>query len=411
MSLSLYIARRYLFSKKKHHAVNIISGISMCGVALATLALVCTLSVFNGFQEMVSSFFTNFDPQLKITVNQGKVFHPDEMRIKQMEALPEVEVWMPTLEENAMVRYKDRQLMVMIKGVDERFEQLTGIDSLLFGAGTFQLKDEVVDYGVAGVQILSQLGTGLSYVDPLEVFAPKRNVRVNIANPGAAFNRERLFSTGLTFMVGQDKYDAQYILTSMDFARRLFNYTNEVSAIEVKLKDGSNIAKVQRAMQELGGDRFSVKNQYEQQEDVFKIMKIEKFISYIFLTFILIIASFNVIGSLSMLIVDKQENIQTLRNLGADNRLITRIFLMEGYMIAFIGTVIGIFLGVLLCFLQKQFGLITLGDGNNFLVDAYPVSVHLTDLLLIFTTVLVVSFLAVWYPVFFLSKRLTKIEN
>lgn len=411
MNLSLYIARRYLFSKKKHNAVNIISAISVCGVALATMALVCTLSVFNGFQEMVSSFFTNFDPQLKITINQGKVFDPNESRIKHMESLPEVEVWMPTLEENAMVRYKDRQLMVTIKGVGANFEQLTGIDSLLYGTGRFILQDEVADYGVAGAQILSQLGTGLEFVDPLEVYAPKRNVHVNIANPAAAFNREHLHSPGLTFLVGQDKYDAHYVLTSMNFARRLFNYTNEVSAIEVKLKAGSNINKVKKEMQEIAGDRFSVKDQYEQQADVFKIMEIEKFISYLFLTFILIIASFNVIGSLSMLIIDKKENVDTLRNLGADDKLITRIFLMEGYLITLFGTIVGILLGLLLCFLQQRFGLITLGTGENFLVESYPVSVHVTDILLIFITVLAVGFIAVRYPVTYLSKRLLKIEN
>jgi len=411
MNLSLYIARRYLFSKKKHNAVNIISAISVCGVALATMALVCTLSVFNGFQEMVSSFFTNFDPQLKITINQGKVFDPNESRIKHMESLPEVEVWMPTLEENAMVRYKDRQLMVTIKGVGANFEQLTGIDSLLYGTGRFILQDEVADYGVAGAHILAQLGTGLEFVDPLEVYAPKRNVHVNIANPAAAFNREHLHSPGLTFLVGQDKYDAHYVLTSIGFARRLFNYTNEVSAIEVKLKAGSNINKVKKEMQEIAGDRFSVKDQYEQQADVFKIMEIEKFISYLFLTFILIIASFNVIGSLSMLIIDKKENVETLRNLGADDKLITRIFLMEGYLITLFGTIVGILLGLLLCFLQQRFGLITLGTGENFLVESYPVSVHVTDILLIFITVIAVGFIAVRYPVTYLSKRLLKIEN
>lgn len=408
MNLSLYIARRYLFSKKKHNAVNIISAISVCGVALATLALVCTLSVFNGFQEMVASFFTSFDPQLKITVNEGKVFDPDEMRIKRMESLPQVAVWMPTVEENAMVRYKDRQLMVTIKGVGDNFEELTEIDSLLYGAGRFILKDEVADYGVAGAQILAQLGTGLEFVDPLEVYAPKRNVHVNIANPSAAFNREYLHSPGLTFLVGQDKYDAHYILTSLSFARRLFNYTKEVSAIEVRLKPGSDISQVKKEMEQIAGDRFSVKNQYEQQADVYKIMEIEKFISYLFLTFILIIASFNVIGSLSMLIIDKEENVQTLRNLGADDKLITRIFLMEGHLITFFGTIIGILLGLLLCYLQQCFGLITLGTGENFLVDAYPVSVHLTDILLIFVTVLLIGFLAVRYPVIYLSKKLLK---
>ncbi len=409
MHLPFYIARRYLFSKKKHNAINIISGVSVCGVALATLALVCTLSVFNGFQDMVAGFFTAFDPELKITIGEGKVFDPHESRIQQVRALPEIDVWTETLEESAMVQYKDRQAMAVIKGVENNFEQLTSIDSLLYGTGEFILEDSVVDYGFLGVELVSELGTGIQFVDPLLVFAPKRNVRVNIANPSAAFNQDYLFSPGAVFVVNQQKYDSRYILTSLNFARRLFNYDTEVSAIELKLKPGSNTDAVQKKMENILGDRFVVQNRYEQQADVFRIMEIEKLISYLFLTFILAIACFNVIGSLSMLILDKREDVQTLRNLGADDRLISRIFLFEGRLISLFGAVIGIDIGLLLCFLQQHFGLISLGGGNgSFVVDAYPVSVHATDIILIFTTVIAVGFLSVWYPVRYLSKRLLK---
>ncbi len=284
MSLPFFIARRYLFSKKKHNAINIISGISVCGVALATLALVCTLSVFNGFQDMVAGFFTAFDPELKITVREGKVFDPHEACIRQVHALSEIDVWTETLEENAMVQYKDRQAMAVIKGVEDNFEQLTSIDSLLYGTGKFLLSDSVVDYGFLGVELISELGTGIQFVDPLQAYAPKRNVRVNIANPTAAFNREYLFSPGAIFAVNQQKYDSRYILTSLDFARRLFNYDTEVSAIEMKLKPGSNIGSVQKKIAGILGDRFIVQNRYEQQADVFRIMEIEKLISYLFLT-------------------------------------------------------------------------------------------------------------------------------
>ena len=290
MNLPFFIARRYLFSKKKHNAINIISGISVCGVALATLALVCTLSVFNGFQDMVAGFFTAFDPKLKITVREGKVFDPLESRVQQVRALPEIDVWTETLEENAMVQYKDRQAMAVIKGVEDNFEQLTSIDSLLYGTGKFILNDSVVDYGFMGVELVSELGTGLQFVDPLRVYAPKRNVRVNIANPSAAFNQDYLFSPGAVFVVNQQKYDSRYILTSLGFARRLFNYDTEVSAIELKLKPGSNTDAVQKKMERILGDRFIVQNRYEQQADVFRIMEIEKLISYLFLTFILTIA-------------------------------------------------------------------------------------------------------------------------
>lgn len=409
MNLPFYIARRYLFSKKKHNAINIISGISVCGVALTTLALVCTLSVFNGFQDMVAGFFTAFDPELKITIREGKVFDPRESRIRQVRALPEIEVWTETLEENAMVQYKDRQAMAVIKGVEDNFEQLTSIDSLLYGTGEFVLSDSLVDYGFMGVELMSELGTGIQFVDPLLVYAPKRNVRMNIANPASAFNREYLFSPGAIFTVNQKKYDSRYILTSLGFARRLFNFDTEVSAIELKLKPGFGTDAVQKKIKRILGDRFAVQNRYEQQADVFRIMEIEKLISYLFLTFILVIACFNVIGSLSMLILDKREDVETLRNLGADERLVLRIFLFEGRLISVFGATAGIILGLLLCFLQQRFGLISLGGGNGaFVVDAYPVSVHFTDIILVFFTVIAVGFLSVRYPVKYLGKRLLK---
>ncbi len=407
MNLPFYIARRYLFSKKKHNAINIISAVSVCGVALATLALICTLSVFNGFQDMVAGFFTAFDPELKITVREGKVFDPHESRVQQIHSMPEIEVWTETLEENAMVQYKDRQTMAVIKGVEDNFEQLTAIDSLLYGTGKFVLNDSIVDYGILGAELMSELGTGIQFVDPLRIYAPKRNVRVNMANPAASFNSDYLFSPGAVFVVNQQKYDARYILTSLSFARRLFDYDTEVSAIEIKLKPGIDTDAVEKKMEEILGERFVVQNRYEQQADVFRIMEIEKFISYLFLTFILAIACFNVIGSLSMLILDKRDDVDTLRNLGASDRLIARIFLFEGRLISVFGAGIGIILGLLLCFLQQKFGLISLGGGDgSFVVDAYPVSVHVTDVLLVFVTVIAVGFLSVWYPVKYLSRRL-----
>ena len=409
MNLPFYIARRYLFSKKKHNAINIISGISVCGVALATLALVCTLSVFNGFQDMVAGFFTAFDPELKITIREGKVFEPQGAAFQEVRSLPEIGVWTETLEENAMVQYKDRQAMAIIKGVEDNFEELTSIDSFLYGAGEFILHDSIVDYGVLGVELISELGTGLQFVDPLQVYAPKRNVRVNMANPSASFNRDYLFSPGVVFVVNQQKYDARYILTSLSFARNLFNYDTEVSAVELKLKPGADVTAVQRKIARILGDEFVVLDRYEQQADVFRIMEIEKFISYLFLTFILAIACFNVIGSLSMLILDKREDVETLRNLGADDRLIARIFLFEGRLISLFGALSGIVLGLLLCYIQQRFGIISLGGGNgSFIVDAYPVSVHVTDVVLIFITVITVGFLSVWYPVHYLTRRLLK---
>ena len=407
MNLPFYIARRYLFSKKKHNAINIISAISVCGVALATLALVCTLSVFNGFQDMVAGLFTAFDPELKITIREGKVFDGQDERIRAIRTLPEVSVFTETLEENAMVQYKDRQTMAVIKGVEDNFEDLTAIDSILYGAGDFLLHDSIVDYGVMGIELVSTLGTGIQFVDPLQIYTPKRNVKVNMANPASSFNMDYLFSPGAVFVVNQQKYDSRYILTSLDFVRRMLDYTSEVSAVELRLKLDASLSSVKSKIASMLGDEFLVQDRYEQQADVFRIMEIEKLISYLFLTFILMIACFNVIGSLSMLILDKKEDVVTLRNLGADDRLIRRIFLFEGRLISLFGALIGIVLGLGLCFIQQKFGLITLGGGGGqFIVDAYPVSVHFWDVVLVFVTVLSVGFLSVWYPVRYLSKRL-----
>lgn len=409
MNFPFYIAKRYLFSKKSHNAINVISAISVCGVALATMALVCTLSVFNGFQDLVATFFTAFDPQLKITAVSGKVFDGEDARVLKLAEMPEIELITRTLEDNAMVKYQDRQAMVVVKGVEDNFEQQSAIDSILYGRGNPVLHDEVADYVIPGMGLVSVLGSGVRFLDPLVVYAPKRGSKVNLSNPSASFVSGKLFSSGLVFAVSQEKYDMSYMLTSLNFARRLFQYDNEVSSIEVKLKDGYSVAQAKQKITALLGDEFRVQDRYQQQADTFRIMEIEKLISYLFLTFILMIACFNVIGSLSMLIIDKKQDALTLRNLGANDRLIIRIFLLEGRMISFIGAVAGILVGLLLCFVQQQFGIISLGSSaGSFVIDAYPVSIHLTDIILIFLTVLLVGFLSVWYPVHYFSKRLLR---
>lgn len=408
MNFPFYIARRYLFSKKSHNAINIISGISVCGVALATLAMICTLSVFNGFQDLVSTFFTAFDPELKITPTTGKVFSSQDEKILSIRQFPEIEVASESLEDNAMVQYQERQAMAVIRGVEDNFSLLTPIDSILFGRGELKLHDNIASYAIPGIQLLSNLGTGIRFLDPLEIYAPKRGSKISMTNPAASFVSDNLFSSGLTFAVNQEKYDASYIITSLRFARHLFQYTTEISALNLKLKPEADLNQVKEKIQNTLGGKFKVKDRYEQQEDTFRIMKIEKLISYIFLTFILMIACFNVIGSLSMLIIDKREDVATLRNLGASDQQIVRIFLFEGRMISFFGAISGVIVGVILCLIQQQFGLISLGASGSFVVDAYPVSIHLWDVALVFITVLSIGFLSVWYPVRFLSKRLLK---
>lgn len=409
MNFPFYIARRYLFSKKSTHAINVISGISMVGVAVATMALVVTLSVFNGFHDLVASFFTQMDPQLKVVPVKGKTALAADPILTKIRQLPEVEVATECLEEQALAVYHDRQMMVKVKGVDDNFAQLTHIREILEGDGDFELHAADMSYGIPGLGVAYQLGLGYTYEQPLKIFAPRREGQLNMANPTDGFVVDELFSPGVVFCMKQGKYDKNYILTSIAFTRHLFDLEGRLSSLELRLKPGSNFDRVKAQMQELAADQFKVLDRYEQQDDTFRIMKVEKLIAYVFLTFILIIACFNIIGSLSMLIIDKKDDVVTLRNLGATERQITRIFLFEGRLISAVGAVLGIIIGLLLCWMQQQYGFVRLGSSEgSFVVDAYPVSVHPWDVVLIFLTVLAVGFLSVWYPVRYFSKRLLK---
>ena len=407
MNFPFYIARRYLFSKKSTHVINVISGISIVGVAITTMALVVTLSVFNGFHDLVASFFTSFDPQLKITPAMGKTVATDDPVLTQIRQMPQVEVATECVEDMALAIYKGRQAMVMIKGVDDNFGQLTHISEILMGEGDFSLHAADLDYGIPGIRLADQLGTGYYYDEPMHIYAPRREGQLDMTAPEEAFEEEELYSPGVIFNVKQSKYDKNYILTSISFARRIFAQQGMLSSLELRLKAGSNFDKVKSEIKKACGDKFIVRDRFEQQDDTFKIMKIEKLIAYIFLTFILMVACFNIIGSLSMLIIDKKNDVVTLRNLGASDKQIVRIFLFEGRMISAIGAIIGIIIGLLLCWAQQTFGIVALGTSSgNYVVDAYPVSVHPEDIILVFITVLIVGFLSVWYPVNYFAKKL-----
>ena len=407
MNFPFFIARRYLFSKKSTHAINVISAISVVGVAVATTALVVTLSVFNGFHDLVASLFTSFDPQLKVAPAVGKTVPADDPALARIKRLDGVEVATETLEDQALVVYGDRQAVVMIKGVEDNFDSLTHIREILVGDGEFELHAAGMSYGTPGIRLAETLGTGYRYDGPLKVYAPKREGQLNMANPADGFVEDELYSPGVLFSVQQAKYDKNYIITSIGFARSLFGQQGMVSALELRLRPGSDFDAVKAGIKSIAGSRFTVKDRFEQQDDTFKIMKIEKLIAYLFLTFILTVACFNIIGSLSMLIIDKRDDVVTLRNLGASDSQIVRVFLFEGRMISAAGAVLGIALGLLLCWLQQAFGLVRLGStSGSFIIDAYPVSVHPEDVALIFVTVLAVGFAAVWYPVRYFARRL-----
>ena len=407
MNFPFYIARRYLFSKKSTNAINVISGISVVGVAVASMALVVTLSVFNGFHDMVASFFTQLDPQLKITPAKGKTAASNDSTLMRIRQLDEVAVATDVLEDQALAVYGDRQQMVTIKGVDDNYDKLTHIRQILEGDGDYALHAADMNYGILGLGVAYQLGIGYTYREPLKIYAPRREGQINMANLQDGFVEDELYSPGVLFSIKQGKYDKRYIITAIQFTRHLFDRDGELTSLELRLKPGSNFERVKAKIQEMAGTRFVVRDRYEQQEDTFRIMKVEKLMAYIFLTFILVIACFNIIGSLSMLMIDKRNDVVTLRNLGASDRQIIRIFLFEGRMISAIGAVIGIAIGFLLCLLQQQFGLIGLGSTEgSFVVDAYPVSVHPWDIVVVFFTVLAVGFISVWYPVHYFAKRL-----
>ena len=315
MSFPFYIASRYLLSKKSHHAINIISGVSVCGVAIATAALVCILSVFNGFQDMVAGLFPSFDPQLKVLPKEGKWVPAAVEGLATLRKDADVAVYTETVEDQALLMMNNRQVMATVKGVEDNFEELTGIDNILIGDGVFELHADVIDYGILGSNLLMQLGLPTDFSNPIQVFAPRKGERIDLNDPRESLNEEELYSPKVGFMVKQNKYDSQYVITNIAFARRLFERQGYVSAVELKLKDGVDTRQAKERIRKMLGEDFQVLDRYEQQEDTFKIMQIEKLISYLFLTFILAIACFNIIGSLSMLIIDKKQDAITLRNL------------------------------------------------------------------------------------------------
>jgi lipoprotein-releasing system permease protein/zinc transport system substrate-binding protein len=378
--------------------------VCVCGVVVATIAVVCALSVYNGFNDLVAGMFSSFDPELKISPRTGKVFDPTTAEFQKVKQLPDIAWFGEVLQDNALVRYHDRQDIAVIKGVDENFSHLTLIDSILID-GSFILKDEVADYATLGVGLSAKLGAKPGFASPLEIYVPKRDEKVNLSNPASSFNQEYAYIGGV-FLINQQVYDEGYMILPISLVRQLLKYDKEVSSIELKLADGVDISSAKKQIKVLLGDRFIVQDRYEQQEASFKMMQVEKWMTFLILSFILAIALFNVVGSLSMLMIEKKDDVRTLQNMGADDKLVRRIFLFEGWMISGFGAVIGIVIGLVLCLLQQHFGFIKLGQtAGAFVIDAYPVRVVFTDLLVAFITVAAIGLMAAWYPVHYLGKK------
>lgn len=395
MNFPFFIARRYLFAKKSHNVINVISAISVAGIMLASFALICTLSVFNGFHELVESLFKDFDPELKVVSTDHKFFKTDDEKVNKACNLDFIDICTFTLEEQALLSYKSKQQICMIKGVEDSYHDLVGIENLLKGSGIFMLQDEVCNYGIMGIGLMNKMDCGVKPAYPLRLAVPKKQGNISLSNPTASFNQASIYSPGTVFCVEQEKYDDNYVIISLPLAQQLTDREGEASAMEIKLTDGYSLRKARRELESVLGPEFKVQDRLLQQQDVFKVFKLEKLISYLFLTFILLIACFNIIGSLIMLMVEKQQDSKLLGSMGADKKTIERIFITNGILISLIGAVSGLVLGVIAVLLQQKFGFISLGSSGSFIVDAYPVSIHATDIILVLVTVLVVSFLSV----------------
>jgi len=393
----LKIAWRYLFAKKQYNAIHIISGISAAAVGVVTAAMVCVLSVMNGFGVMVEQLFSQFDPDIRIEAVSGKSFHDQGERFDALRQLSEVAMVSQSIEETALLQFEDKQMPVRLYGVDSVFPTLTHIENIIT-EGHYEVYDGAFDRAVLGQGLAWQMGIGARFISPLQLYAPKRNAKVNMLRPDQSFNDEVCFIAG-TFAVQQVKYDNEVMLVDIDLTRRLLDYDNhEVSALLVKVAPHTSVKQAKKAIQSLLGEGFAVLDRYEQQADFFRILRVEKLLTTLLLVFILLIASFNIIGSLSMLIIDKQTDIQTLSHLGANKKMIQRIFLFEGWLISALGAMVGLAIGLIVCLAQEHLGILKLGNGTEYVVSAYPVAVQTTDVLIVAAVVLTLGFLAAWIP-------------
>lgn len=402
MNFPFYIARRYLLAKKSHNVINIISAISMVGMATGVMALVVVLSVFNGFDTLIRSMFSRFDADLKIELVEGKTFSDTTQILSTVRSHPSVAVFSEVLEENALFRYRSRQHIGVIKGVSKNYGAQTCIDSMIVD-GDFLLWRGSQPLAIMGQGVAFYLNANLAHFDPIEVFMPRRGMGVALTGANA-FSSRAIMPSGV-FSIEQE-FDSQYIIAPIEFVRALLNFDTQITAVEIKLTPKANPSEAQTEIQSILGNEFRVLNRYQQNESLYRTMKSEKLAIGLILSLILVIASFNIIGSLSMLIIDKRNDMETLRSLGADNKLIQKIFLTEGMLISLAGTIIGTSLGLLICWLQMEFGLIRLQGAGSFIIDAYPVDIQFPDILFVLTLVLSIGYLAARFPVRIITKKI-----
>ena len=403
MKFEFEFAKRYLIAKKSHNAINIISLISLLGVVVGSMSLIIVLSVFNGFSSVISTLYSAVDPDLRIENVNGKIFNSDNDTIVMALSSEEILFHSFILKEQALAWYDNRQSPVEIIGVDSTFLNVTGLDSVTV-SGTFKVEDKDFEYCVAGYSLVKTLGANPKFVKPIRIYAPRRKGEISLMDPTSGFIESYAFLSGV-FMIQQPEYDSKNMYVSINHARKLFEYDLGVSSVEIKLKDYGNLNSEKKRLRKILGNQFKVLDRHEQKLEFYRMMQIEKWMTFLILAFILMIAIFNIIGTLSMLIIDKKNDIITLRNLGADDRTIQRIFMVEGWIISVFGALMGIIIGTIFVFIQKYFGIITLGGGDNFIINAYPVLYKMSDSFLVFFTVLVLGIVASQYPSKVLVKR------
>lgn len=402
MKFPIFIARRYLFSKKTHNVINIISAISVLGVCIGTAALIIVLSVFNGFESLVVSLYNSFDPDIRITISKGKTFDENIFPLDGIRKIEGVQSVVEVLEENALLKYKEKQYIATIKGVGSGYTKVCGLDSMIIN-GEFLLNDHKKQLAVIGYGVAHNLSLEMyDAANPIRIFVPKKG-EVSLLSPENAFNQEAVWPAGI-FSI-QHEFDSKYIIVSLPFVRNLLESPSRLSAVEIKLAGNADMESVQQEITSLLGEKYEVKNRFEQHELLYKIIKSEKWAVYFILSFILLIATFNMVGSLTMLILDKKRDIAVLRSMGADLSMIRKIFFAEGMFIAAMGAIIGMLIGLAVCLVQIYFGIIPIGTNGSFVVDSYPVVIEAMDIVYVLLTVMCISLLAIIYPLRKLSQE------
>lgn len=405
MKLAWTIARRYLFAKKSHHLINIISWVSVVGVAVGTFGLIVVLSVFNGFGDLVLSLYNSFDPDIRVQPAEGKTFGSSDILYRELSKNPDVAFVTFVLEDNALLRYMDRQYVVTVKGVSETFLKTSDLQGkILDGEALLQSGD--ANYMIAGAQIAYSLGIRPNdLLHRVNIFLPKKGIDPAYASldPSSAFSQQAIITSGI-FGIQQD-FDGKYVVVPLRFMRELTGEETALSSFEIKVKDGASYTEVAENLQQQLGTGFVVKDRLQQHDFLAKIIGSEKVAVYIILGFILLIASFNLFGTLTMLILDKRDDLQTLYHLGADLKMARTIFLLEGLVISVGGAMVGMLLGALVCGLQQSFGIIKIGSGDDFITEAYPVAMRAVDFVVVAGIVLLIGFSAAWYTSRVIVKR------